>query len=41
MNDGQTIGGYPRIGIVNEPELWRLGQVKAGDRIKLVSNHLL
>lgn len=41
MNDGQTIGGYPRIGIVNEPELWRLGQVKTGDRIKLVSNHLL
>jgi len=33
MNDGQTIGGYPRIGVVKEYELWRLGQVKAGDQI--------
>ncbi len=33
MNDGQTIGGYPRIGIVMESELWRLGQVKQGDLI--------
>ncbi len=33
MKDGQTIGGYPRIGIVDESELWRLGQVKGGDNI--------
>lgn len=33
MNDGQTIGGYPRIGVVKKSELWRLGQLKAGDQI--------
>ena len=34
MRDCQTIGGYPRIGIVEEEDLWRLGQVKAGDQIR-------
>ena len=34
MNDSQTIGGYPRIGVVIESELWRLGQVKSGDQIR-------
>lgn len=34
MNDSQTIGGYPRIGVVKESELWRLGQVKSGDQIR-------
>lgn len=34
MKDSQTIGGYPRIGIVKQTELWRLGQVKSGDQIR-------
>ncbi len=34
MNDGQTIGGYPRIAKVLDEELWRLGQVKSGDVIR-------
>ena len=33
MKDGQTIGGYPRIGFIKHDDLWRLGQVKAGDQI--------
>ncbi|NET32625.1 MAG: biotin-dependent carboxyltransferase family protein [Cyanothece sp. SIO1E1] len=33
MNDGQTIGGYPRVGVVKESELWRLGQAKTGDQV--------
>ena len=33
MQDGQTIGGYPRIAKVLEEDLWRLGQVKAGDKV--------
>ena len=36
MNDGQTIGGYPRIAKVPDSELWRLGQVKPGDTIRFV-----
>lgn len=34
LNDGQTIGGYPRIAKVLDSELWRLGQVKPGDKIR-------
>ncbi len=34
MNDGQTIGGYPRIAKVYDSELWRVGQVKPGDTIR-------
>lgn len=33
MQDGQTIGGYPRIAKVLDEDLWRLGQVKAGDKV--------
>ncbi|MEQ9310768.1 MAG: biotin-dependent carboxyltransferase family protein [Balneolaceae bacterium] len=33
MQDGQTIGGYPRIAKVLDEDLWRLGQVKQGDRL--------
>ena len=32
--DGQTIGGYPRIGNVISADLSLLGQLKAGDKIK-------
>lgn len=34
MKDAQTIGGYPRIGLINESDLWRIGQVKTGDLIR-------
>ncbi len=34
MADGQTIGGYPRIAKVLDEDLWRLGQVKAKDKVK-------
>jgi biotin-dependent carboxylase-like uncharacterized protein len=34
MKDGQTIGGYPRIGIFNDSEQWRLGQLKTGDQLR-------
>lgn len=33
MQDGQTIGGYPRIAKVLDEDIWRLGQVKAGDKV--------
>ncbi len=33
MQDGQTIGGYPRIAKVLDEDLWRLGQVKPGDTV--------
>ncbi|MFV1883743.1 MAG: biotin-dependent carboxyltransferase family protein [Balneola sp.] len=36
MQDGQTIGGYPRIAKVLDEDLWRLGQVKAGDTLSFV-----
>jgi allophanate hydrolase subunit 2 len=34
MKDAQTIGGYPRIAKVPDRDLWRLGQLKVGDRVK-------
>jgi biotin-dependent carboxylase-like uncharacterized protein len=34
MNDGQTVGGYPRIAKVPDVELWRLGQLKPGDKVR-------
>lgn len=34
MNDGQTIGGYPRIAKVADRDLWRLGQLKPGDSVR-------
>lgn len=34
MNDGQTIGGYPRIAKVHDRDLWRLGQLKPGDLLR-------
>ena len=37
MKDGQAVGGYPRIAKVVEADLWRLGQVKTGDIVRLKS----
>lgn len=33
MQDGQTIGGYPRIAKVLDEDLWRVGQIKTGDSL--------
>lgn len=33
MQDGQTVGGYPRIAKVLNEDLWRVGQLKPGDLI--------
>lgn len=33
MNDGQSVGGYPRIAKVVDADLWRLGQVWRGNEI--------
>jgi biotin-dependent carboxylase-like uncharacterized protein len=35
--EAQTTGGYPRIAIVIESDLWKLGQLKPGDMIRFES----
>lgn len=39
MNDGQAVGGYPRMAKIQDTDLWRVGQVKPGDivRFKLLN----
>ncbi|PLW78598.1 biotin-dependent carboxyltransferase family protein [Cohaesibacter celericrescens] len=34
--DSQTSGGYPKIGTVIEPDLWRLAQTRIGSNIQFV-----
>ncbi|WP_293853643.1 biotin-dependent carboxyltransferase family protein [uncultured Alsobacter sp.] len=34
MRDAQPSGGYPKIGVVIEADLWRLGQAPPGSRIR-------
>lgn len=36
MSDANTAGGYPKIAGVIEADLWRLGQARAGGKIKFV-----
>lgn len=36
MRDGQTIGGYPRIGIVPEEGINQLAQIKPGEQIRFL-----
>lgn len=36
MRDAQPSGGYPKIGVVIEADLWRLGQAPPGSRIRFV-----
>ncbi|MEK8028257.1 biotin-dependent carboxyltransferase family protein [Pseudaquabacterium rugosum] len=36
MRDAQPSGGYPKIGAVIEPDLWRLGQAPIGSRVRFV-----
>lgn len=34
MKDAQTVGGYPRIGVIEEPDLSRLAQLKPGSKVR-------
>lgn len=34
LADSATMGGYPKIACVIEPDLWRLGQARPGDRLR-------
>jgi biotin-dependent carboxylase-like uncharacterized protein len=36
MRDAQPSGGYPKIGVVIEADLWRLGQAPIGSRIRFM-----
>ena len=36
MSDANTCGGYPKIGLVIGPDLWRLAQVRLGRRIRFL-----
>jgi 5-oxoprolinase (ATP-hydrolysing) subunit C len=36
MRDAQPSGGYPKIGVVVEADLWRLGQAPPGSRIRFL-----
>ena len=36
MRDAQPSGGYPKIGVVIEADLWRLGQAPIGSRIRFL-----
>jgi biotin-dependent carboxylase-like uncharacterized protein len=33
LADSATMGGYPKIAAIIEPDLWRMGQARPGDRI--------
>ncbi|PWE48382.1 allophanate hydrolase [Thioclava sp. NG1] len=34
LADSATMGGYPKIACVIEPDLWRIGQARAGDNVR-------
>jgi biotin-dependent carboxylase-like uncharacterized protein len=36
MRDAQPSGGYPKIGVVIEADLWRLGQAPIGSRVRFI-----
>jgi len=36
LSDANTAGGYPKIACVIEEDLWRLGQLSAGSKIKFI-----
>ncbi len=38
LNDANTAGGYPKIACVIEEDLWRLGQLQAGQSIQLIQS---
>jgi biotin-dependent carboxylase-like uncharacterized protein len=36
LRDAQPSGGYPKIGTVIEADLWRLGQIRIGEKLRFV-----
>ncbi len=38
LQDGQTTGGYPRIGIIPEEELWKFCQLRAGQQFRFTNS---
>ncbi|QEL27364.1 biotin-dependent carboxyltransferase family protein (plasmid) [Bosea sp. F3-2] len=36
MRDGNTAGGYPKIAVVIEADLWRLAQIRLGGRVRFL-----
>jgi biotin-dependent carboxylase-like uncharacterized protein len=36
LADSATMGGYPKIAAVIEPDLWRIGQARPGDSLRFV-----
>lgn len=36
LADSATMGGYPKIAAVIEPDLWRIAQARPGDRLRFV-----
>lgn len=40
LNDAQTTGGYPKIGIVRKADLWKLAQAQVGSRLRFVESTL-
>jgi biotin-dependent carboxylase-like uncharacterized protein len=36
MSDAHTTGGYPKIGIVIEEDLWKIAQMQTGDRVRFL-----
>lgn len=34
MMDAQTLGGYPRLAVVPDRELWRVAQLRPGDTLE-------
>jgi biotin-dependent carboxylase-like uncharacterized protein len=37
LRDANSAGGYPKIGVVIDADLWRLGQARPGARLRFVS----
>ena len=40
LADANTCGGYPKLAVVIEPDLWKLAQLGPGDRIRFVEANL-
>ena len=40
LADANTCGGYPKIAVVIEPDLWKLAQLGPGDRIRFVETDM-
>jgi len=40
LSDANTAGGYPKIGAVIEPDLWRLAQTRPGQHIRFIETNV-